>query len=216
MTGLVIDNALRSEGAFAPEAERVPIHAALAVVVLAGFVQGAVMGSHDGRVLQALYSGLKVPLLLLVTTALCMPSSYALHLGLGLRRDFAAACRACFTVQAIAALCLAASAPWIAFVYVGSTSYPVATCINGLAYFGAALTAQHALARHYAPLIARDARHRVVLLVWPCLYVGVAIQLAWTLRPFIGWPDVAPALFRGEAWGNAYVHVIDAVTKALR
>lgn len=204
---------LRCEGRFAPAAPSVPVRPLLVLVVLGGFTQGVVMGSHDGRWLQALYSGIKVPLLLLVSTALCLPSSYVLHLVLGLRSDFGAACRATLSVQAVMALSLAACAPLIAFAYVSSGHYPFATFVNGVAYLGAALTAQVALARHYRPLLARDRRHRITLAAWLVLYVLVAIQMAWTMRPFVGWPAVEPALFRREAWGNAYVHLLDAIRK---
>jgi hypothetical protein len=207
---------LRSTGEYAPDAARVPVRPLLSIVVVCGFAQGAVMGFHDGRALQALFSGLKVPLLLLGSTAVCLPSLYVLHLCLGLHRDFAAACRATFVVQAVAALFLAACAPLIAFAYLSSDHYPFATFVNGVAYLGAALTAQQALARHYRPLIVANPQHRIVLGCWLLLYVMVAIQLAWTMRPFVGWPAVEPALFRSEAWGNAYVHLIDALRKLFR
>lgn len=207
---------LHSTGEFAPGAERVPIGMLLAIVAIGGLTQGLVMGMHDGRALQALYSGIKVPLLLLATTAVCLPSLYVLHLCLGVHDDFVAACRATLVVQAVAAIFLAACAPLIAVTYASSDSYPLATTANGIVYFGAALTAHRVLATHYRPLIARARPHRVVLACWLVLYVLVAIQLAWTMRPFIGWPAVEPSLFRAEAWGNAYVHVIDALRKLFR
>lgn len=213
---LAVERVLTSTGEFAPGVGRVPLRELLAVVVVCGFVQGAVMGLHDGRVMQGVYSGIKVPLLLLGSTVVCVPSFYVLHLGLSLHGDFMAACRAIFVVQAVAAVFLAACAPLIAFAYVSSDHYPFAICANGVVYLGAALTAQRALARHYVPLIAKDRRHRVTLGAFFVLYVLVAIQLAWTLRPFIGWRGLEPALFRAEAWGNAYVHVFDTVARLLR
>jgi len=207
---------LRSMGEFAPGAERVPIGILVTIVAVGGLAQGLVMGMHDGRVLQALYSGIKVPLLLMATTAVCLPSLYVLHLCLGVHEDFVASCRATFVVQAVAAIFLAACTPLIALTYVSSDNYPLATTANGIVYLGAALTAHRVLATHYRPLIARARQHRTVLACWLVLYVLVAIQLAWTMRPFIGWPAVEPTLFRSEAWGNAYVHVIDTLRKLFR
>ena len=47
------------------------------------------------------------------------------------------------------------------------------------------------------------------------LYVFVAIQLAWVLRPFIGSPNVPTRFFREDAWSNAYVVVLDTIWKTL-
>jgi hypothetical protein len=204
---------LRGVGRCAPTAERVPAAALVAVIAIAGFMQGAVMGSHDGRLMQSVYSGIKVPLLLLVATGVCLPSFYVAHLALDLHRDFVAACRGVIVAQAGAALFLASCAPLVAFAYVSSDSYPFATFANGLVYFGAAIVAQAVLAQHYRPLVARDRQHRVTLAFWLVLYVLVAIQCAWTMRPFIGWDALEPSLIRAEAWGNAYVRLFDAVGK---
>lgn len=88
--------------------------------------------------------------------------------------------------------------------------------MNGLAYAGAAGAAHVTLGRHYAPLVRRDKAHRITRNVWVGLYVLVAIQCAWTMRPFLGWSELEPTLFRREAWGNAYVHVADVIVKLFR
>ena len=46
---------------------------------------------------------------------------------------------------------------------------------------------------------------------WAALYVFVAIQLAWVLRPFVGSPTLPTRFFREEAWDNAYVVVAKKV-----
>ena len=43
---------------------------------------------------------------------------------------------------------------------------------------------------------------------WIALYVFVAIQLAWVLRPFVGSPELEVSFFRAEAWSNAYVVIV--------
>ena len=42
---------------------------------------------------------------------------------------------------------------------------------------------------YYRPLIQRNRRHGTMLACWGFMYVLVAIQLAWLLRPFIGSPE---------------------------
>src|SRR5688500_12489270 len=72
----------------------------LLLVAVFGLFYGAVMGTWSGagssgvRVQQVLYSGLKVPLLLLVTFVLSLPSFFVLNTVLGVRNDFGEVLRA--------------------------------------------------------------------------------------------------------------------------
>ena len=58
------------------------------------------MGAFGGRAWQAAYSAVKVPLLLLATLGLSLPSFFVLNTLLGVRADFAAALRAIVASQA--------------------------------------------------------------------------------------------------------------------
>ncbi len=207
---------LRSDGDYAATSQHLPITRMAATLLVAGFAYGLVMGSHDGRILQSIYSGIKVPVLILVATIVSLPSFYVVNILLGLREDFLAAVRGVFVAQVTASLCLLSAAPIVALSYISSDHYPFATFVNGLCFAIASLVAQRALAEHYRPLIASNARHRIALTVWLVLFVIVAIQWAWTLRPFIGWPDADPTFLREHAWGNAYVKLFDAIGKLLR
>ena len=83
----------------------------------------------------------------------------------------------------------------------------MATALNGLMFAVASVAGQITLRRHYRPLIERNPRHRLALAAWLVLYVFVAIQLAWVLRPFIGSPGLTTSFFREGAWSNAYVEL---------
>ena len=196
-----IDALLRGEAT-------VPWRFIAVAVCLAGFGYGTVMGFHGGRFLQALYSGLKVPLLLSVATCVCLPSFFVLNTVLGLRSDVAVAVRAVLLAQGSVAVCLAGLAPLTAVGYLSSANYPFAMVLNGVMFALASLAGQITLTRHYRPLLARDPRHWLGLFAWLILYVFVAIQAAWVLRPFIGAPGLPTSFFRQEAWGNAYVQVV--------
>ncbi|MHC4470828.1 MAG: hypothetical protein ACYS99_07670 [Planctomycetota bacterium] len=73
------------------------------------------------------------------------------------------------------------------------------------------MAAHVTLTRHYRALIVKDPRHRFGRLSWVVLYVFVAIQLAWVLRPFVGNPSLPTRFFREEAWDNAYVVVVNKI-----
>ena len=86
---------------------------------------------------------------------------------------------------------------------------------DGVAFLVAAVAGQLTLSRQYAQLIAKNPRHRVGRAAWLALYLFVAIQMAWVLRPFIGDPSLPTRFFRAGAWGNAYVEVAELVWRSL-
>jgi hypothetical protein len=197
-------------------------HLAHLVLMVAGFglFYGSVMGTFGGvqgeRALQLLYSGLKVPLLLLVTFALSLPSFFVLNTLLGVRDDFARALRALVATQAVLTIVLASLAPFTALWYASSGAYRPAILFNAAMFAVASFAAQGLLRRWYAPLIARNPRHRLLLRTWIVIYAFVGVQMAWVLRPFVGDPNQPTRFFRQGAWGNAYVEVARMVMEVLR
>lgn len=217
----LVDDFLRGGGGFAPEAPlRGRLRPLFAFVLAGGVFYGAVMGSFSGlapgRFHQLAYSGVKVPILLLVTFALCLPSFFVINSVAGLRDDFGRALQAIVATQACVTLVLAALAPLTAFLYCSCADYGVAVFVNGVMFALAAGTAQIVVRRYYKPLIRRDRRHRAMLHVWFGLYVFVGIQMGWVLRPFIGDPARPVVFFREDAWGNAYVVVAGLIQHTLR
>jgi hypothetical protein len=198
---------LHAEREHAVGAERVPWRALVLLVVLPGFGYGCVMGLWNLRPLQAFYSGVKVPLLIVCTTLLALPSAYVLHAVLGLRDDFGAVVRGVLAAQATLTAMLLALAPITGVAYLSFTEHAHATMFNGLVFLAASLAGQVTLSRHYRVLVRRNPRHRITRAAWLVLYVFVAIQLAWVLRPFIGQAGMEVSFLRSDALGNAYVEI---------
>jgi hypothetical protein len=190
------------------------------MVTLFGVFYGAVMGTfggvHGQRAFQLLYSGVKVPLLLLVTFCLSLPSFFVLNTLLGVRADFARVLRALVAAQAVVTIILASLAPFTALWYVSFAAYRPAILFNAVMFGLASVSAQGLLRRWYAPLIARNPRHRLLLRVWLIIYAFVGVQMAWVLRPFVGDPSQPTHFFREGAWGNAYVEVARMVMDVVR
>src|SRR4051812_28195488 len=73
------------------------------LVVVCGLWYGAVMGTfggvRDGRWLQVVYSSLKVPVLLLVTFGVSLPSFFVINTLAGVREDFVRVLRALVATQ---------------------------------------------------------------------------------------------------------------------
>src|SRR5687768_4219289 len=197
--------------------EPVPVRTArllaflLTVLVVYGLLYGATMGTFGGirgeRALQVVYSAVKVPLLLLVTFALSLPSFFVLNTILGVRADFPHVLRALVATQAGLTVILASLAPFTALWYVSGSEYEVALVFNAIMFGIASVAAQRMLRRAYRTLIARNPLHRTLLRIWLVIYAFVGIQMAWVLRPFIGTPRAGTTFFRQGAWGNAYVEL---------
>lgn len=192
----------------------------VAFLVVAGMAYGAVMGSFSalaaGRQHQLLYSAAKVPMLLLVTFLLCLPSFFVINAVTGLRDDFGEAVKAVVAAQACVAVALAGLAPFTVLFYLSSSDYTLAVFFNGVMFALATLAAQIVVRRYYGPLIQRSPRHRIMFLLWLALYIFVGIQMAWVLRPFVGDPNAPVAFFRADAWSNAYIVIVHLVAHFLK
>jgi hypothetical protein len=211
---------LKADGVLRGDWPRSDWRASLALILLFGPVYGAVMGSYGfdapERLLQVLYSALKMPLLLGASTLICLPAYFVLSTVLGLRDDFRDAFGAILAGQAAMSVALASLAPVTRFFYESETDYSLALLFNALMFALGTGAAQWVMRRGYAELIARNARHRWTLWAWGLMYVFVGIQMGWTLRPFVGSPGALPTFFRSGAFTNAYVEVGSIFGRALR
>jgi hypothetical protein len=183
----VVDSLLRdSPGTFARIAEEralVPLMRSLVLTIVFGSALfGAAMGSFRGGA-QIAYAALKLPLVLLLTTALCAPAlsalGGALQRRMGLQRDLA------LVVSALAriSLALAALSPLVLLGVRFECGYHtmvllVVGCCTlagsvGIAHFwrGLRVLDERAVFSTSAALL--------------CLFAVVGSQLAWTLRPFL-------------------------------
>jgi hypothetical protein len=203
-----VEDLLRGRGAYGDVEAAPPWGRLVCIGTGGGLFYGAIMGSYGLQGWQALYSALKVPLLVGVATLTCLPNFYTVNALLGLRGDFGLAMRAILAAQGTVAVVLAALAPITAFLYLSVTEYGAAVALNGVVFLVAALAGQVTLSRRYRKLIEANPRHRVGRAAWLTLYVFVAIQMAWVLRPFVGDPSLPTRFFRSGAWGNAYVEVV--------
>ncbi len=184
---------------------------ALGILVF-GMFYGGVMGMYSGvagpRLLQVVYSAVKVPFLLIVTFLLSLPSFFVLNTLLGLRSDFARVLQSLVATQTGLTVILAALAPFTAFWYISGSGYQLAILFNGGMFAVASVSAQWMLRRDYMPLVRNNPKHRWMLRTWLLTYVLVGIQMGWVLRPFIGDPNAPVQFFREGSWSNAYEFVL--------
>lgn len=205
---------LHARGAFAPSAAAPrPAWWLPAMIVAFTPVYGALMGSYQldepERLLQVAYSSIKAPLLLGVTTLLCLPGFFVLNTVLGLRDDFRDALQAILAGQAGLAIALASLGPFTRFWYFTTEDYRAALLFNAFMFTIATAAGQLVMLRYYRVLIRRNSRHWLMLALWVVLYAFVGIQMGWILRPFVGSPGMPVSFFREHAFTNAYVVVVE-------
>jgi hypothetical protein len=194
-----------------------PVHVLLAIGACGSALLGLALGASSGNAWMAVYAAIKVPLLLIATSILCVPSFYVLNAVLGLRDDFAAAMRGLLAAQATLGLALGALAPLLVFCSLSIFNPYLLTLLDAVLFAAATWGAQQVLARHYQPLVQRNPRHRIALTTWLVLYAFAGMQAAWVLRPFRGTEGFAVQFLRTEALEqNAYLVLIDHVLRLFR
>ncbi|MBL8057542.1 MAG: hypothetical protein JNK29_12620 [Anaerolineales bacterium] len=180
-------------------------------------VVGVIIGSKHS-VWQALASGVKLPLLFLLTLVVCLPTLHFFNAifesSLNLSQNFAVSLAA-VTVTAIVLL---AFMPVVLFFMITTSQYQFFKLLN-VGIFGiAGVVGLLYLLQGMWLLTARDRRgvsaRRWVVRLWLLLYAFVGSQLAWTLRPFFGAPETPFELFRGLG-GNFYANVLSSLGEVL-
>lgn len=187
----------------------------LRVIILYGMIHGGVMASFrlddPERWLLVLFGAIKTPMLIVCTTALCLPAFFVINTVLGLRREFALAARCILCGQAALTAALASLGPVVRFLYICGISHRWAILCNAMVFAVCTLAAHAITVRRYRPLIAKSRAHRFTLWFWLVSYAFVGTQLGWMCRPFIGTPGKPVTFLRDEPFSNAYVVIVKLI-----
>jgi hypothetical protein len=198
---------------------------------------GLVMGSSHS-LWQALASAFKLPILFLLTLAICLPTLYLFNLLCGGRLTARQALALVLSAITVTAALTLAFAPITLFFMVTAQNYPFFILLNtaillltgsvGLSFLIGGMHSMNvqAQAAPAAPDEQTETAEQLVqapapqprpvsmnlLLIWVLLYGFVGTQLAWTLRPFHGDPSVAFILFR-PVKSNFYIGVLETIAR---
>ena len=182
------------------------------LMILSAAAYGAVLGVWHGPRL-ALYVAVKLPLVLLLTSALTVPFSWAGSALLGLPLRVGQVAVLTFLALAAGSLLLAALAP-VALLFTASAPPPTeeARTAHNLLYLlhtafvgGSGLAGTAVLWRGMRSF-GRPAR--AVFFVWIAAFALVGGEVAWALRPFVGSVYKPVVFLRPDALnGNVYEFV---------
>ncbi len=193
---------------------------ALLVFLVCGGSYGAIMATFAfsaERLPLVSYGMLKVPILFGLTMLLAIPGFYVLSNLRGVGSDFKEVFALLLDYQLLVAITLAALAPVTMLVNLSTSvnDYQAVQLWNSFTFFVAALTAQRKFSSQTKVLIQKDPRHRLLLRGWTVLYAFIGIQMAWTLRPFIGSPGHGIGFLREGKLENAYVKLYEIFSELL-
>ncbi|MFI5953646.1 hypothetical protein [Cryptosporangium sp. NPDC051539] len=189
-------------------------------------VYGLVLGASAGP-LQAISSGVKLPLLFLLTLAICLPTLYLFNLVFGARLSIRQALSLVLVSITVTGALTLAFAPISLFFLVTANDYEFFKLLNvailmltgfvGLSVMVDGMRGLNRLSGTPGPkpkgALDRPVNTRL-LYVWVLLFGFVGTQLAWTLRPFIGEPNHPFQLFR-DIEGSFYSNVLDTIASLL-
>lgn len=173
---------------------------------------GTVLGLWHGTQLAA-YDALKLPLVLLLTSALTVGFAWTAAAALGLPLRFGQVAVLTFLALTVASLLLASLAPvaWF-FTLSAPVPTPAARTTHNLLYLlhtafvgACGLAGTVALWKAMRRLDAPLGTLRTVYAVWVCAFALVGSEVAWALRPFVGSVYMPVVFLRPDALdGNVY------------
>lgn len=194
---------------------------ALWIVLLSG-VYGIVMGSYNG-VMQAVASGVKFPMLFVLSISICFPAFFILQQVLGSKLRFRQMLGIILAGFVMISLVLASFSPIVIFFMITGDNYAFLKLLHvgvcSLAGFIGMKTILDAL--QYA-CEKQDVYPKIGVTVfrfWLIILAFVGMQLAWNLRPFVGNRNLPFEWFRQResnfylAVGQAAVSLVPEVAK---
>ena len=181
-------------------------------------VYGAVLGSTHS-LLQALSSAAKLPLLFLATMLICIPTLYVFSLLFGSNQRLSQCLALVLSAITTVAVLMLSFASITFFFMVTTGGYQFFKLLNVLFFVIAGVIGMLFFVKGVQVVSTADGeqgqiKRNLVLFLWILLYAFVGSQMAWTLRPFIGYPDAQFELFR-ELGGNFYADILVSIGEVL-
>jgi hypothetical protein len=188
---------------------------AIASLVLSA-IGGLGLGVSNGP-LQAVAAAAKMPLVTLGALAVCFPAFAIFAALLGSRASVEKVLRVFAVGLGLRGAIIAGLAPLLLFFSSVGSPYGF-LLLAGLAVFGIAECGfLRTVERGVAALHARgDPISLGLVRGWAVLYLAVAAQMTWSLRPFIRHPSISDFQLLGGPGGNMFTYVLENVVHALR
>lgn len=181
-------------------------------------IYGAIIGSQHS-LLQALSSAIKLPILFLLTAAICMPTLFIFSSFFGSKRSLLQNFVLLATGTAMIGVAMVGFAPITVFFSITSRNYEFFKLLNVGFFAIAGSLGVLFFYRMYGQLTdenpATAGSRKTFLLLWLVLYALVGTQLGWTLRPFFGSPGLPFEIVR-QVGGTFYLDVLQSLGQLMK
>ena len=179
---------------------------------------GALLGSTHSF-WQTISSAIKLPLLFLITLLICAPALYIFSKLFDLRLQLSQSITLVLAAIAATSIVLISfSAIVLFFVMTAPGRYQLFKLVNVLCFMIAAGVGASYLGQGirlaWATRSSADKPQRLVFYLWLSIYMLVGSQMAWTLRPFVGYPNAPFEPFR-QVGGNFYDNIFASIGEIL-
>ncbi|MCL5105545.1 MAG: hypothetical protein M1133_15730 [Armatimonadetes bacterium] len=182
--------------------------------------QGLIHGRAEGWKF-AVASGVKLPLLFLLTLVICFPLLYVLNVLIGPRARFRVILGLLVASISVTSIVLASCALILMFFMLSTRNYDFIKLLNWFIFVIAGAYGVWFLRRGVsglAPATGEDSsdetkRGTAAIMNWWLITYGiVGAQMAWLMRPFIGTPDAPFSIFRAQD-SNIYISIGQSIAK---
>ena len=195
------------------------------IFVLLSSLYGLIMGSqslihgYSAGWLYSVGSAIKLPMLFLLTLAICLPLLYVLNVMIGPRAQWSTIFTLLMTSFSVTSIILASCALILIFFMLSTKSYAFITLLNTGIFTLAGLYGVWFLGKSLAQIApvnpepsegAQRSNTKTIVRWWLITYGIVGTQMAWIMRPFIGSPGTPFSIFRPQE-SNFYLAVLKAL-----
>jgi hypothetical protein len=204
---------------------------AFLVTLAMGASYGVVMGatnwlqgssfSFGWEFLMMLVTGVKVPVLFLLTLLIVLMPIYVSSSFIGMRASFSQVVALLLATLAVTTVILAGMASVAFFFALTTRSYTFMKLLHVAIFTYAGVMGLACLVHWFKALFGDWATgsRRWLLTGWLVLYMFVGTQLAWVMRPFVGSPGVKYTIFRpvdDNFYENVYESLVILFNEELR
>jgi len=178
--------------------------------LLFSFVYGIAVGMYSGY-WQIISSGIKVPLMLFGTLAVCLPALFTFNILLGSKLSFKQTLSILLIATYLISTIMISFAPILLFFTFSTNNHSFFSLINLLFCIISGGFGINILWKGLYFLTVKSGYdpNFIIIKIWTVIYMFVGTQFAWVLRPFIGEKGHF-ILFRSME-GNFYIYLLKII-----
>jgi hypothetical protein len=185
----------------------------IAIILIFTFLYGIIMGSYNGW-LQSIVTGIKIPVLILLSLLICFPALYVIQSMIGSTMTISQMSKIIFSGFFVFSTIALSFGPIIIFFMITSNSYSFLKLLHvGIFVFSGIFAVKTIISGLKFSCEKKNLYPRLgltIFKIWVFILAFVSSQLAWNLRPFVGSRDLQFELFRQKE-GNFFIAVINSV-----